>query len=453
MILLNIWYKTRESFWPIPFFMSLVSIALAFSFVWIDFLYISPMDIRKGLHPWLFFVDQEGARTLLSTIAGSTIGVAGVTFSITMVVLTLASSQFGPKLVRGFMKNLVNQITLGSFVSTFLYSLLVLKFIRTGESPFVPHLAVNFALVLTIVSLAVLIFFFHSVATQIQAESIINSVGDDFKSSIDRLFPKELKLEKVKNKSINLPADFEEKSVAVKIKKNGRIQSIDFERLLKLATKHDLIFKLNYRPGHYLHEHKSILHLYSSSDLQENIIDKIQKAITVGPRSMITQNIEFPINQLVEIAVRALSPGINDPFTAIQCIDALTSGLSTLSARPVPSNFDHDKNGHIRIVLNSFTFSGMLDSAFNQIRQNARSAVAVRIKLLESLSQIAEEAVRQKDKEQILHHGEMVYEGSKKEGNFEPADQKDILDRYKSLKRALNGNKVVDQNLCTNLHE
>lgn len=433
--------------------MSLVSVALAFSFVWIDFLYISPMDVRKGLHPWLFFVDQEGARTLLATIAASTIGVAGVTFSITMVVLTLASSQFGPRLVRGFMKNLGNQITLGSFVSTFLYSLLVLKFIRTGESPFVPHLAVNFALVLTAVSLAVLIFFFHSIATQIQAESIISSVSDDFKNSIDRLFPKHLKLKKIKNNSINLPADFNEKSVAIKTKKSGRIQTIDFERLLEIATKHDLILKLNFRPGHYLHKHKNILHLYSSNDFQENIIDKIQKTITVGPRSTITQNIEFPINQLVEIAVRALSSGINDPFTAIQCIDALTSGLSTLSTRPVPSNFDHDKSGKIRIVLNNFTFSGMLDSAFNQIRQNARSTVAVRIKLLESLSQIAEEAVRKKDKKQLLHHGEMIYEGSKKEGCFEPTDQKDLLDRYESLKHALNGNQVVNEHLCTNLHE
>lgn len=437
MTLLNIWYKTRESFWPIPFFMSAVSIALAFVFVWLDYKFIPQIAEHHGDKPWLFFVDEEGARSLLSTIAGSTIGVAGVTFSITMVVLTLASSQFGPRLVRGFMKNFVNQITLGSFVSTFLYSLLVLKFIRTGKDVFVPHLSVNFALFLTMVSLAILIYFFHSVATQIQAESIVHSVGRDFKSAINRMFPKKLTSQTIPQRVDKLPTHFSSKLTSLQINKSGHIQAIDFKSLTKTACQYNLILKLNYRAGHFLHKHKSFLHFYGADNFEEDFTEEIQKAITVGTRPTNTQDIEFPINQLVEIAVRALSPGINDPFTAIQCIDALTSGLSTLCTRPEPSQLRLDKDGHIRIVLNNFTFSSMLGSAFNQIRQNARTAVSVRIKLLESLAQIAEEAIRNEEKQLLLHHGKMIYDGSKKEGVFEMADQEDISVRYDFLKSVL----------------
>jgi uncharacterized membrane protein len=345
------------------------------------------------------------------------------------------------------MKNLGNQITLGTFVSTFLYSLLVLRFIQAGNDPFVPHIAVTFALILTVVSLGVLVFFFHSVANQIQAENTIDLVNCDLMESINRMFPKKNETSHTpKTLENQLPSDFDQKSEAIKVNRSGHIQTIDVDHLLQISIKHNLILKLNYRAGHYLHKNKSFLFLYPSENATDDLVQEIQEAITVGRKRTSTQDIEFPINQLVEIAVRALSPGINDPFTAMQCINALTSSLSSVAARHIPSNLCFDEEGHIRLMLSNLTFSGVLDSAFNQIRQNTRSAVSVRIKLLESLSRIAEEAIREKDRLYLHKQGEMIYEASKKEGVFEPADQEDILDRYEHLKNVVYGKADSSEN-------
>lgn len=438
--LLNFWYKIRESFWLVPGVMVALMVLVSFGVVWID-VSLQQQGVLLKEDFWMFRVDPDGARTLLSTIATSMIGVAGVTFSITMVVLTLASSQFGPRLLRGFMKNIGNQVALGTFIATFIYSLLVLRVVRTGGNPFVPNFAVNLAVLLTFASVGVLIFFFHHVANQIQAETLIGSVVKDFKNSINRLFPKpdKEKNHAKKETKCSLPPDFNEKAMPVKALHSKYIQAIDYDGLLETAKKNNLILKLTHRAGDFVSKDATLLLIYAPEPVKKNVRLELAKKYTLGARSTMTQDIEFVIDQLVEIAVRALSPGINDPFTAIQCIDGLTTGLCVLAKRPFPSPYRCDDKGELRLFRDQVTFAGILDSSFNQIRQNSAAMVSVRIRLLEAISRVAADACRCEDKKELWRHASMIKNGSQREGIFETADLKDISERYNLIRRVLEG--------------
>ena len=177
------WETIRTTYWAVPSVMALTALALSVGMIQLDRT-LTPKLL--GTLSWVYTGGPEGARAVLSTIAGSMITVAGVTFSITIVALTLASQQFGPRLLRSFLRDLGNQIVLGTFVSTFVYCLLVLRTVRgNDDAQFVPHLAVTLGVVLAMLSLGVLIFFIHHVSTSIQASQIIASVAADLEASID----------------------------------------------------------------------------------------------------------------------------------------------------------------------------------------------------------------------------------------------------------------------------
>ena len=208
-----------------------------------------------GTLSWVYTGGPEGARAVLSTIAGSMITVAGVTFSITIVALTLASQQFGPRLLRSFLRDLGNQIVLGTFVSTFIYCLLVLRTVRgNDDAQFVPHLAVTLGVLLAMLSLGVLIFFIHHVSMSIQASQIIANVAADLEGAVARLFPERLGHERtpVTANTTALPVDFEESASAVPADSNGYVQAIDEDALMTLATERDVVLRIDAEPGRFV---------------------------------------------------------------------------------------------------------------------------------------------------------------------------------------------------------
>ena len=426
------WDALTSSLWFVPSLMTLLALCLAFASVAVD-------DAITDQTSWAYGGGPEGAREVLSAIASSMITVAGVAFSVTIVALTLASQQFGPRLLRNFMRDTGNQVVLGTFIATFTYCLIVLRTIRSGESEYVPNISVSIAMFLALASLGVLIYFIHHVAVSIQAPEVIGLVGRDLDNSIERLFPEKLGRPPgpdQEDRSAAMIKEFGGQADAVLSQRSGYLQSIDTERLMKIATERDLVLLLKYRPGDFLFELGELVKSKPRGRIDDQIADEIQKAFLVGTQRTHLQDLEFSVEQLVEVAVRALSPGINDPFTAINCIDRIAAALCLLAQRSFPSVFRYDEQRNLRVIARSIDFSGIVNAAFDPIRQYGRSSAQVTIRLLEAIAMVATCARREEDRKALLDQALMIERGSQ-DGLFEERDRADVSQRFSAVIQAL----------------
>ncbi len=430
------WERLRTSLWLVPSIMTSGAVGLALAL-------LSFGDRPAGEHVplvrWFYSGSPEGARELLSAIAGSMITVAGVTFSVTVVALALASQQYGPRLLRNFMRDLGNQIVLGTFIATYLYCLLVLRSIRGPDSDgFVPHLAVTAGLVLAIASLGVLIYFIHHVTSSIQASSLVAIVGRDLEEAIDRLYPSSIghPPKEAPFAPPKLPPDFDDRARLISASDSGYLQAVDSDCLMQISTDHDLLMKLDYRPGHFINRGNVIARVWPASRLSATLEESIVEAFVLGDERTLTQDVEFAVDQLVEVAVRALSPGINDPFTAITCLDRLGAGLSRLAERRMPSAYRHDENGRLRVVAAPVTFAGVVDAAFNAIRQYGRSSAPVTIRMLDTIRRIAEHVRTDEARAALSRQAGMIERGSQ-EALLDQGDHNEVRERYEAALRTL----------------
>jgi uncharacterized membrane protein len=344
------------------------------------------------------------------------------------------------------MRDRGNQIVLGTFVSVFIYCLLVLRTIRSSDiNPFVPHLSVAFGLLLAVVSLGVLIFFFHHVSTMIQAQHVVAGIGHELATSIERLFsshPGETFYEYALRGEDDIPADFDDNTQFVTAPASGYLQAIDSEALQHIATDQEALLKLLYRPGDFIAINSEITAVYPAERLTEPVEEAIHKAFTVGAGRLRIQDIEYTIDQLVEIAVRALSSGINDPFTAIACLDQFSTALSTLAEQTIPSGYIYDESGNLRVISDSVTFKGLIDAAFNQIRQHAVSDVAVTIRLLEVIAIILARTKTSEQKEALVRQAKMIKRACD-DAIPEANDRQDVAERYDLIMRIVNDEQAV----------
>ncbi|OYY60902.1 MAG: hypothetical protein B7Y51_11145 [Burkholderiales bacterium 28-67-8] len=415
-LLLKYWDRLRSSFWFVPAGMACLAAAMALAAVALD--RAAAADGWLQRLGWIHTGGAEGASLLLGAVAGSMISIAGTVFSMTLVALSLASSQLGPRLLRNFMRDAANQVALGTFVATFVYCLLVLRTIRRAdEVAFVPHLSVSIGVLLAMASIGVLIYFIHHVSVSIQADEVVARVSRELEHGIDRLFPSHLGNAAPANSKapgdVDLPAAFAREARPVGALEDGYLQLIEVEALMTLASQEDLLLQLQRRPGHYLVKGQVMLMVWPGERVTESLVEKINAAFVLGDQRTAAQDIEFSFHQLVEIAVRALSPGINDPFTAIACVDRLASALSRLARRDVPSPLRFDAQGRLRLVAPGSSFAGIVDTAFNQIRQNARSNPAVAIRMLDAIAQIAAHVRSAQDASCLRHHADMIVRGAR----------------------------------------
>jgi uncharacterized membrane protein len=389
---------------------------------------------------WVYTGGAAGANAVLGTIASSMMTVTGLVFSMTLVTLSLASSQFGPRLLRNFMRDTTNQVVLGTFVSTFLYCLLVLRTIRRAEEiEFVPHLSVTIGVVFALVSLGVLIYFIHHVAVSIQADEIVARVGGELAAGIEGLFPEAIGEEKPGGGEM-LPAGFEREARAIESREDGYLQLVDAQSLMELAEREHAVFRLERRPGNYVVKGGALVVVWPGDRVTDELARQVNSAFVVGNQRTPTQDVEFMVNELVEIAARALSPGINDPFTAIACVDRLGSALCRLAGREIPSGYRKNKEGELRVVAPVTTFVGILDAAFNPIREYSRTTRALAIRLLETIEMIARAAHRSQDCAALRRHAEMIERGAR-EGLAEEEDRRVVTERYQAAISAIGTTK------------
>ncbi len=430
------WEKLRGTYWVIPALMLLLVIGLSFLTIALDEILWAAGSAPR----WLLIGDPDGARTFLSTVAGSMITIAGVTFSITIAAFVQASTQFGPRLLNNFMRDRGNQIVLGTFVATFVYCLLVLRAVRSGASGgFIPHLSLLAAIGLTIASVGVLIYFFHHVSTSIRAEYIINHIGQDLEAAIERLYPEQLRVrwfEQGLRSPDDIPPPFEKEARPIPAARSGYVQAIDHEELFRLAIKEDLLVRLTCRPGDFIPLENPLALIWPPGAIDDRLIETVNKAVVIGVQRLALQDVEFLLNQLVEMAVRALSAAINDPFTAIHCIDQITTTLAQLAERRIPRGYQYDSGERLRLIRDIETFRGVVELAFNPIRQYGRGCVAVTIRLLEALAVIAAHTQTAEQRETLAHQADLIKHGA---DAAIPADhdRQDVAARYAIVMQAL----------------
>lgn len=426
------WQGLTGSYWFVPALMTMAAAVLAFGLLAVD----RRLMARDWQPQWLYIGGTDGARLVLSTVAGSIMTVAGVVFSITIVSLTQASSQFGPRLLRNFMRDTGNQVVLGTFVATFLYCLLVLRAIHgeLDDGPeFVPQASVTAGVLLAIASIVVLIYFIHHVSVSLQAPSVIAAALEELLHTIDRA-PEDPPA--AHRPGQELPPAFNADARHVRSPAGGYLQAIDLDGLLKLAREHDLVMRLERRPGQYVIEESTLLRAWPPERCGDDLGRRLADCFIMGWRATPEQDMEYGIRQLVEVAVRALSPGVNDPFTAVNCIDALGSAVCRVAGRSIPGPFKHDEDGRLRLVRPVTDFDGVVDAAFNQIRQHAAGDVAVTIRLLEVIAACAPHMRTPAQRQALLAHAQMI---ARQDTEKIPAarDRQDIQERFEAARRAL----------------
>jgi uncharacterized membrane protein len=436
----NLWESIHTSLWFFPSIIAALGVGAAYGIIQLD---RSAFLTGSRLEHWFYLGGPEGARLVLSTIAGSTITVVGVAFSITIAALAMAGSQFGPRLLRSFMADKGNQTVLGTFISTFIYCLIVLRTIRDdSDVVFVPDKAVTFGIILALFSFGILIYFFHHVSSSMQAEHVVNILYRELIAEIDRTFPPMSQAEHGPVESKALEGREGPHAIAgglhvmVHATESGYLRALDAQSLLSLATERNVVIRVQYRPGDFVFEKNPITIVEGRDRLDEPAQKRIRRAFAVGEYRSLEQDVEFPIQQLVDMALRALSPSLNDPYTAVNCIDRLGAAICHLCDRQTPPPRWYDKDGRLRLILDVPTYEGIVDAAFNQIRQSAADNIAASIRLLEALQAIAVVTSGPKQRKVIRRHAEMIHHACQK-ALTEQKDRDDIEERFREVLQRL----------------
>ena len=409
-----------ETFWLVPGIIVVLGVIAAFGLVRVDRSGMLPDWLLSG---WLYDGGATGARTLLGAVASSTIGVAGTVFSITIAGLSLAAGQMGPRLLRNFTRDRGNQITMGIFLGTFSYALVVLRSVRTrDEGEFVPHLSLSVGILLAFLCVVVLVYFVGHMAGRINVDTVVELVGEDVQRAIRRLA--------VQEKGPAPPdAAMWRGAAPVMDSRRGYLQQFDADALADWAAAQGAAIRLLVRPGDFIFPGAPIAVI---SPQTEGADAAIRSATALGSERAAADDMEFAVRQLVEVAVRALSPGINDPHTAISVLDRLGAALCDMAPLHLPSGVSV-RDGRAVVVFPGFNYTGLTDTMFHMIRQNAGRSPAVLIRILEVLTAVVSCEHEAERIGALQRHADLVL-GDAERQIATPADLDDIRGRYRDFR-------------------
>jgi len=422
----------RTNLWLVPVIEVIAAVVLYLVTHAID---VSAYHGHLTLPSWVKFGTADSARQILTTLAGAVITVVGVVFSIMIVTLTLASTQFGPRMLRNFIRDRGTQVTLGTFVATFVYAILVLISIGSGpRGGFVPHLSITVAVALVAVSMGVLIFFIHHIAVSIQLPRVIATIAKDLSNAIDAESAAVGPAVEAGPSVEELVARMSESGGAVGAPSSGYLQFIQHQTLARLAAEKGAVIQLLQRPGHFVVRGHPMAVVWPAQ-AADGVTDALRRAHITGPNRTLAQDLPFAVDQLVEIAIRALSPAVNDTFTALTCIDWLCDSLCKVTSRWHPVRVLRDGRGFVRVITAHISYERLVEHAFEKIRQAGRGMPAILIRQLDSLTRIMDETQDDQQRELLLAQAAMIYAAGE-ESVPEAADRDDIRRAYEEVLEA-----------------
>jgi uncharacterized membrane protein len=380
---------------------------------------------------WAISGSPDAARQILTAIAAAIITVVGVVFSIVIVALTLTSTQFGPRMLRNFIRDRGTQLTLGTFVATFVYSILALGSVGQGDhGNFVPHISITVLLVLMVIDLAVLIYFLHHIAVQIQLPQVIASIAADLAGAIELQAGTPAVGADARYAAL-LIADMDGPGGDVAAPRSGYLQYIEHRTLVRIAAEKDAVIHLRYRPGHFLVQGHPYATVWPAA-AADQVARDLARAHATGPYRTLAQDVSFGVDQLVEICIRALSPAVNDTFTALTCIDWIGDSLCKVTGRWQPTRVYRDPADVVRLIATQVTYQRLVQRAFEKVRQAGRGMPAVMIRQLDALAKIMERAALPEDFEVLLDQAAMIERLSERTVD-EESDRADVRRAYQRV--------------------
>jgi uncharacterized membrane protein len=386
------------------------------------------------LPSWVLSGTSDVARVLLATVAAAIITVVGIVFSITIVALTLASTQFGPRMLRNFVRDPGTQIALGTFVASFCYAMIALVSVGGGpHGEFVPHLSITVTLTFTLLDVAVLIFFFNHIASMIQLPVVIAKIAATLDAEIGGFeHDGDFGVGAARGRSHEeLLAQLTESGAPIRTPRSGYLQVIRHDTLVKIAAKADAVVQLPYRPGHFVVAGQVIARVWPP-EAAASVEDRLALGHVTGAYRTLPQDISFGFDQLVEIALRALSPAVNDTFTGMTCVDWIADCLVRLSTSWHPHRIRRDAEGNIRVIAFQPDFDRIVERCFDTIRQAAIGMPAIMIRQLEALAKVIEQTPDRRRRTPLVRQAEAIQRLSL-ETVTDPSDRADVTQAFEAV--------------------
>lgn len=397
------WQRINASYWFYPAVFSVAAFLLSLATVYLD--RMGWADWLDGIK-WIEPARPQGASNMLTVIAGSMIGVASTVFSITIAAVSYASGTYGPRVLTNFMEDRGNQFSLATFIATFVFAITTLRTVReadeqalnaldaaAGAAVFVPQFSLLIAYLLMGLSIAVLVYFLHHIPASIRINSVLEGIGERLIRDIRSNFPNDASGE----------AQLEtHEGRAVTADRTGYIQHIDFQRLDRIAQKVGGHIKLGVRAGEFVHPDIRLIYWDADDDLDDLRDDEVANCFTLGGQRTPVQDIHFLMDELVEIGLRALSPGINDPFTAITALHWLGAATSELAKRDLRRVIGgKDDRGSERLILRNDNFAHFVGRGFGTMRSGVASSPAAALVALEVIAGTAS-TISDETREKVL---------------------------------------------------
>ena len=436
---INQWLdRLQAGYWFVPLAMAVLAFLFAHVMFQIDAWIPDEALANSGL---VYTGSATEARSSLLATAGSILTTAGVVFSLLTVPVSVAVSQFGSRLLRLYLRDRTIQLVLGMFVGTFVYSVAVaLAIPAPTEHPDAPQLATTVGLLLTFITFGSLVVLIHHVITSLQAPNVAAAAGAELQRVIhtasglvedlperDRLTEREI-----------LPKLLQQDGYAIHSDGQGYIQAIDPDEVFSLAERRDLVIRLLRKPGHFVRNGDLIAQVYPPQHVDDAVVALIRDAYEVGNLRTPSQDIEYGTNQLVEVAVRAMSPAINDPFTAMTCLEYIGAGLGTYARTIRPHPYFYDAAGHLRAIIEPVTFAELLDAGFNLIRRVSRESPDVLLAIVAALGNIAQHCALPEQRAHVLRHVQLVEQENGASSAID-RDKRRVRERCVALTTALEG--------------
>ncbi len=394
----RLWRRIFAPFWMLPALCCLAALACGVLLPQVD-------EQLENYIPFVFQAGPDGARTLLSTIAGAMISVTGLVFSITIVVLQLASSQFSPRVLRTFLDDRTPQLTLGVFSASFVYALTVMRDVSgssDGKAEPVPQIALTLAFVLVLLSVAMFLAFIHHITQSISVDTIIRTVGNETLDLLERgrsqsqavsqagASQHDVTQQDLAQQDESGPnAAGRTRPVVIEADASGYVNYVDHRALVELAATQDGILTLLHPLGTYLVPSQPLAQFEAPvGSVTPGVADQVRAAVTIAWRRSMEQDITFGMRQLVDIGERALSPGVNDPTTAIQVLNQLHTILHRIIVTGEVPTVLRDDQGAPRLVSREWTFDQYVDLCVDEIAHWGATSLQVPARLNQMLTQL-----------------------------------------------------------------
>ncbi len=385
----------------------------------------------RALAPRTLFPSQSDpvvAQAILTSIATSTMTVVSIVFAILLMTLTLASTQFSPRILVSFVRDHVTQWTLGVFLGTFSYCIAALPAARSLPQPFFPVITVLGAMALAPICVGWLIYFIHHISIAISVNHIVDRIARETEEVIDDLMPYPWR---PAHWDLAYGTSMDALTTAIQSPQSGYIRFVDIPRLTALAKSYGICLRLERRVGQFVPRGAALLTASRGERISTERALEVLASIDIGPTRTMQQDVEFGIVQIVDIALRAVSPAVNDPTTAISAVDQLSAILIRWAGRAPPQTYHYDPPHVLRVVVPWADFEGLLDLAFEQIRHYAAGDAAVSLRLVRALGDVASSSIDPVVRRKLVEQGKRVVSGCA--SRLEPFDVERLNERYARL--------------------